>query len=132
MIYVASPYSHPELYVRIERYKAMLPIMAQLAKAHIPCYSPIVHWHNVEVTQDLSLEKHELWKWSDIPMMDACRFGLFVKLDGWQKSRGMGHECDYMRSRGKIDHWIDPHPSEIQRWIDFYPWRDYVAPIQVV
>ena len=115
MMYVASPYTHRSSVVRQARYEKMLPILAELARKRIPCYSPIVHWHPVEVHCDLNLADHELWKWSDIDMMELCTDGLFIKLEGWDQSRGMAHEEAFLRNANKPVVWI--YPEELQDWI---------------
>lgn len=114
MIYVATPYSHPELYTRVERYRSALAVVAELAKHRLNCYSPIVHWHHVNLEHKLDFGHHELWKWSDIPMMDLSVCGLFVKIQGWQTSKGMKHEETYMREKRKPVFWVYPDELESQ------------------
>jgi Domain of unknown function (DUF1937) len=116
MIYLASPYTHRSSVVRAARFNQMLPILAELAKKRISCYSPIVHWHPVEVDCNLSMSDHELWKWSDIDMMELSIMGLFIKLEGWDQSRGMAHEEAFLRNANKTVVWI--YPEELQNWIE--------------
>lgn len=47
LIYLASPYNHPDEKVRIERFKEIVKISARLMKRGWIVYSPIVHNHPI-------------------------------------------------------------------------------------
>lgn len=116
MIYLASPYSHPDPQVRASRYSSVLPVLAALAHKRISVYSPIVHWYNVEIHCGMDLTAHDLWKWSDCDMMNLCTDGLFLKIDGWKTSRGMEHEEQFLRNLAKPVAWV--YPEEIYSFLE--------------
>lgn len=117
MIYIATPYSHPRLHIRIRRYREAMAVCSILARESIPCYSPIVHWHPVELEHDLPAG-HEFWKFNDCHMMDLCTAGLFVNFEGWNTSTGMAHELEYLRRQKKPIYQLDA--DEIAVWASTY------------
>lgn len=101
MIYLATPYTHPDLNVRIARYQRAVEACAILARHKLVVYSPIVHWHPVEISHPGFEMDHEFWKFNDHAMMDLASEGVFLQLDGWATSKGMAHEVEYLRSQNK-------------------------------
>ena len=95
-IYLASPYSHPEEHVRLERYNAACRKAASLMQAGNVVFSPIAHSHAVaaHLPQDL-LMSHEFWMAQDIPLLRYADKLVVLLIDGWRESRGVSAEIDY-------------------------------------
>ena len=90
MIYVASPYSHPDGAVRAARYVEACRHTANLARAGRLVYSPIVHSHPLA---ELGLPGDwAFWADHNRAMLGACRELVVLALPGWQESRGVAAE----------------------------------------
>ena len=108
-IYLASPYSHPEDHVRLERYNAACRKAASLMQAGHVVFSPIAHSHAVaaHLPPDL-LMSHEFWMQQDIPLLRYADKLMVLLIDGWQDSRGVTAEIDYAVSIRKLIEYVMP------------------------
>lgn len=99
MIYLASPYSHPDPVVRQERFEAVCRAAAELIRRGYLVFSPIAHSH--------SIAKHGLpldwgyWERHDRRLLAACDELWVLQLAGWQQSRGVQAEMTIARAAGK-------------------------------
>ena len=90
MIYVASPYSHPDAAVRTARYDAARRHAARLVREGRLAYSPIVHSHPLA---ELGLPGDwTYWAEHNRHMLAACRELVVLALPGWQESQGVAAE----------------------------------------
>lgn len=105
-IYLATPYSHPDPDRRILRYQAAEQISKDIALRRIAVYCPIVHWHFAAVNHELPTD-HEFWEAQNHPFMIACDEAWFVKLDGWEQSRGMTAEAQFCRGLNVPMKWFN-------------------------
>ena len=91
MIYLASPYSHPDADVRRDRFEAACRVAAGMMRAGDLVFSPIAHSHPIAVHGGLPLD-WEFWKpWDRWALAHCDRFAILT-LDGWQESRGVTAE----------------------------------------
>lgn len=97
LIYLGSPYSSPDIAIQRERYQIALYAASVLAKAGVPCYCPIVSWHEVSVRFDLP-GNFGFWLEQDKAMMDVCTAGWFIDIPGFAQSKGIMYEMQYLRS----------------------------------
>lgn len=99
MIYLASPYSHPDPAVQAERCEAVCRVAAHLIRLGHVVFSPIAHSHGIA--------KHGLptdwlfWEKQDHALLAVCDELWVVTLDGWQESRGVQAEIAMARALGK-------------------------------
>lgn len=95
MIYLASPYSHPDPAVVEERYQRTLEYTASVLSDGIHIYSPIVHCHVLKpkITDD----SWEFWKKHDAHMIHLCEELHVLTLDGWATSVGVQWELEFAR-----------------------------------
>jgi hypothetical protein len=100
MIYLATPYSDPDPEVKNQRWHQAMWAMSVLAQHKIPCYCPIAAWHPVALEFNLPGD-HEFWWAQDKEFMDACREGWVVKFPGWDSSRGIKAEREYLSALHK-------------------------------
>ena len=95
MIYVASPYTHPDRNVREQRYHDVMRFIAEHQTEYDQMlYSPIVHYHDMAVFHDLPTN----WEWwwdKNKQMMDLASAVLELRIDGWETSKGMQAEIKY-------------------------------------
>jgi len=90
LIYVASPYTHPDPEVRERRYRAVLLYTSKLMKRGYYAFSPIVYGHHMQVPS--------LWtQWApfDRQMLNHCTKLHVLCLDGWDVSVGVQEEIEW-------------------------------------
>lgn len=97
MIYLASPYTHPERSVRNLRYLRTRLALGHFMKMGLPIYSPIVHCHHVAAETDLPTT-FEFWIAYNNHFMDRSEALWIFQLDGWFGSSGIKHELNYWRN----------------------------------
>ncbi len=94
IIYLASPYSHPEKHVRELRYHQVTEYAAkQIALGNI-VFSPITYGHILSEYEDMPTN----WKfWSDFcfSFLSKCSEMHVLKIDGWNLSEGIDQEEQY-------------------------------------
>lgn len=96
MIYLATPYSHPDSSIQELRYEKASELTQILATNSVPCYSPIAFWHPIALRFSLPGD-HEFWAIQDLAAMSGCTELWVVTLEGWSTSRGIAAECKQWR-----------------------------------
>lgn len=119
MIYLATPYSHPDPQVRHERFFAAVTEAAERTARGVLCYSPIAHSHHI--AQLLSVIPHDLeadpgsfdaWRNHSLDMLRRCDSMEVVMMDGWRESIGIAGEIQYAEANGIIVEYAEPLPEE--------------------
>jgi hypothetical protein len=106
LIYLASPYSHPDTEVMEERFNQSRLFAARAVKAGHNVYSPIVHSHML--AQALELPRTwDFWKAHDIPMLLRCDVLWVLALPGWKISRGVTEEIQAAKDKPIVFYSID-------------------------
>lgn len=112
MIYLASPYSHPDPAVREQRLREACRAAAALLRAGHAVVSPIAHSH--------ALVEHGLpndwsfWELHDRELLARCDEVLVLQLDGWIESVGVQAEIAMARELGKPLQFLEP--SLVDGW----------------
>lgn len=91
MIYLASPYSHPDPFIREQRYLAVMKVLGDMLANRQWAYSPIVHCHELKKVRDLP-PGHEFWLEYDFHILNRCGVLVVVPLEGWMESKGVAAE----------------------------------------
>lgn len=92
LIYLASPYAHDDLIVRVERFRQMKIVVAELINQSIIIpYSPIYYTHPLVEMVD---EDFDWYEW-DLEMLDRCDGMMVCKLPGWAISKGVKIEINH-------------------------------------
>jgi hypothetical protein len=99
MIYLASPYSHPNHVVREERFRAACQAAAGLLRAGRAVFSPIAHSHPL-VDYGLPTD-WEFWQRCNLGHLQRCDEVIVLTLDGWQESVGVQAEIRIAGELGK-------------------------------
>ena len=99
LIYLASPYSHPDPTVRNARYHAACVTTAALIQRGYPVFSPIVHSHVLHTEHGLG-GSWETWAKIDRALIGASSDVWVLCLDGWRESRGVKAEIEQARAEG--------------------------------
>ena len=96
MIYLASPYSHPDLQVMEFRYEQACLMTGKLMKEGRVVYSPIVHNHPVAIRTSLP-KGWEFWQKFDLELLGLASQLYVFTLDGWLTSTGVKAEVERAR-----------------------------------
>lgn len=105
MIYLASPYSHPDPSVREERFHAVCRTTAALLRAGQVVFSPIVYNHPL-VAFALPTT-WEFWERIDRAYLERCEVLMVLMLDGWKESAGVQAEIRIAREIGLSISYLD-------------------------
>jgi nucleoside 2-deoxyribosyltransferase len=106
MIYLASPYTHPDPAVREARFRAACRQAAEMFRCGVPVFSPIAYSHAI-AGHDLPLE-WEFWERFDRAFLETCDAVWVLTLDGWRESRGVQAEIMLARQMGKPVVLVEP------------------------
>ena len=98
MIYLASPYSHPDKAVEQARYDEAVRALAAIAKAGECVVSPIAMCHEAARRHGLPTDA-AWWESFNTRIMNQCSKCLVLCIDGWRESVGVQQEVRHFRSR---------------------------------
>lgn len=91
MIYLASPYTHPDPFVREERYLRAAKALSYLLSQKKWAYSPIVHCHELAKIGGLPPDA-AFWQAYDFYVLSKCDTFMVLRIDGWEQSKGVAAE----------------------------------------
>lgn len=100
LIYLASPYSHPDPAVREGRFHEACKMAAVLMREGYLVFSPIAHSHPLAAGWGLPLV-FDYWEAFDRRMIAACDELHVLQLPGWQESTGVQAEMEIAFELGK-------------------------------
>lgn len=100
MIFVASPYSHPDASVRYRRFHDVATFTGKKILEGFPVISPIAMSHPVFERVPETGALFEDWVETNHALIDACGQVWVLMLDGWMDSRGVADEIEYCRQKG--------------------------------
>ena len=106
MIYLASPYSHPDPAVRQGRFCAACQAAAGLMRVGHAVFSPIAHCHPL-VEFGLPTD-WEFWQRCDIEHLKRCDEVVVLTLDGWEASAGVQAEIRIATELGRPVSYLEP------------------------
>lgn len=93
-IYVASPYSHKDMFVRRERFEAVVDFVVKQHALGEVCFSPIIHGHHITLRGNLPYDA-EFWRRHNTVMLMNCSKVWVLQLSGVEESRGVGQEVAF-------------------------------------
>lgn len=99
MIYLASPYTHPDHSIRVRRYQAALEATIALCRMGHFIFSPIVYCHQLHeagMGGDWST-----WAEFDKDIIRRAAAMWVLTIDGWRESKGVQAEIDFASEIGK-------------------------------
>ena len=100
-IYLASPYSHPEEAVRLERFHAACKKAAQYASKGMAHFCPIAQSHPVSDHMEAAKRMDfALWMKNDLPLLRMAQELHVLCIEGWRTSRGVTREIEYATQLG--------------------------------
>lgn len=99
LVYLATPYNHPNPAVREQRFHEACKIAAHFMRKGIHLFCPIAHTHPIAVTGDLP-KGWDYWQACDRAMLSSCTELWVVKMDRWQESAGIKGEIEIATELG--------------------------------
>lgn len=121
LIYLATPYTSPDIKVRRKRYQIVTKVTIELLKKGIFVFSPITYNHPMGRKSGLPVE-WKFWRPYDLAFLERCTELWVLKLDGYIESTGVNAEIRHSRKLGipiryfTLDEILnyEPKESEIQ------------------
>jgi hypothetical protein len=96
LVYLASPYSHPDPLVKAERFRQACTVAGKMMKEGQCVFSPIAHSHPIEqYFEDGSVEGHDFWLKQDFAVLSHCAKLVVLAIDGWERSKGVAAEIEF-------------------------------------
>lgn len=110
-VYLASPYSHKDPFVREWRYLRTMRELGRLLRRGLIVYSPIVHCHELAKIADLPRDA-KFWERYNFRMIDAASQLLVLMLPGWEESVGIADEVKHAEETKKHILYIEESTDE--------------------
>jgi nucleoside 2-deoxyribosyltransferase len=111
IIYLASPYSHPDPAVREQRFHAACRAAVALLHAGRVVFSPIAHSH--PLAQHGLPGNWQFWERYDRAFLERCDEVVVLMLDGWEESFGVQAEIRIAQELGKPVRYLAPELAPI-------------------
>jgi hypothetical protein len=117
--YLASPYSHPDAWVREARFRAVSRVAGLLfIEQEVRTFAPIALGTPVEYALASRLDEpllgldHKFWEDWDGPFKELCTDLIITMLPGWNTSTGVAEETAWFKRRDRpvahlgVRHWF--------------------------
>lgn len=114
LAYLATPYARAPGGIWKAFFDAS-ELAARLLQAGMKIFCPIAHGHPIAVFGGLDPVDHSIWLPFDEAMMDAAHVLIVAHLEGWESSKGVAHEIEYFRERGKPIFDLEPKTLTMMR-----------------
>ena len=113
MVYLASPYSHPDANVRKRRFRAACQAAAHLMREGHLVFSPVAHTHPIA---EFGLPTEwAFWERQDRSLLERCDEVIVLTLDGWDESVGVLSEIQIARELGNPVRYLAPERLTLAR-----------------
>ena len=119
MIYIASPYAHPEEAVTKYRLDESARYAAFLLRNGVNAYSPLAHGAKLCDFMPPGKDNHGTWMPHDFEMLSYCSHLYVLALDGWKQSRGVLLEIGYAVGKGLPIFLVTPKPDGTYSKVEF-------------
>jgi hypothetical protein len=107
LIYLATPYSHDDTYVKEYRFLAVNKVASVLLARGEFVFSPISHTHPIAKVGKLPGD-WEYWLNFDKAFLERCSKLYVLMLDGWKESSGVTAEIKIAKELGIEIEYLDP------------------------
>lgn len=124
MIYLASPYTHPDSSIRHKRAAQAARAAQQLARAGYAVFAPVPY--SVSVIGEETLKTHKEWLEFDVTFLAFSDEMVILAIDGWDRSKGIYDEVQFaLRFTLPITVWNPDLPFETRERIDNFRIMEY-------
>jgi hypothetical protein len=110
MIYLASPYSHKDPEVMLDRFRRVCVVAGRLMEIGEIVFSPIAHTHPIALACGLS-RGFDYWKRFDEEFISVSHKLVVVTMQGWRESLGVQAEIKIAVELGKRVLFIEEYGS---------------------
>src|SRR6478609_6398821 len=107
LIYLASPYTHANRFVRAARAREAARIAGVLASRGFHVYSPIAHGHALDYYTKPKI-KYQYWIDSGLNMLERCDVMYVAMMKGWYQSVGIHTEISFAFQNDMPILFLDP------------------------
>ena len=109
MIYMASPYSHPNPAIREQRFHDACRAAASLIQSGQTVFSPIMFGH--PLCGHCLPTEWGFWEVQDRAHLERCDEVVVLMLAGWRRSAGVAAEIRIARALGKPVRYLAPQDA---------------------
>jgi nucleoside 2-deoxyribosyltransferase len=95
LVYIASPYSHPDPKVKEQRYEQACKAAAWYMDLGFQVFCPIAHSHPIETIGMGSIRNEAFWLHQDFAILRHCDRLVVLTIDGWRESQGVAREIEF-------------------------------------
>lgn len=110
LIYLASPYSHPDDEIREDNYVVVSNIAADMVADGQVVFSPISYGHNLITFKEMP-SNWEFWFNFCVTFLLKCDKLVVCKMPGWENSVGVKEEIEIA-----INHGIDVEYIDVDKY----------------
>ena len=114
LVYLATPYSKYPAGLEAAFVDAS-KLAGRLLQVGVRVYSPIAHTHPIALYAKIDPLNHSIWLPFDEAVMQAAEAILVARMPTWENSRGIAHEIEFFKARGKPIFYLDPESLEVSR-----------------
>ena len=113
IIYLATPYSHPDPQIRLKRFETVNTVAAHLMNKGEIVFSPISHGHGIALQHELPTS-WDYWEESCKSFIYHCDILYVLLVDGWQESQGVQEEIKVAKQFNKEIKYFNVDTCKIQ------------------
>lgn len=106
LVYLASPYSHPDKQVQQQRFQAVCHQAAEMMRSGELLFSPVAHTH--PIAQFGLPGDWSFWQACDRAILERCDELAVLKLPGWDESVGVQAEIAIAKEMNMPVRFITP------------------------
>lgn len=99
MIYVASPYSHPDPLVMEQRFNDVRKFTSVMISSGAVAFSSILYLHQIAIDYQLPRDA-KFWATFNIEILRHCDMMIVCDMEGWQESKGVQMEISLAEHLG--------------------------------
>lgn len=107
LIYLATPYNHPDPIIREQRFTLACLAAATLMNDGTFLFCPIAHTHPIALQGNLPYG-WDYWKEYDRLMLNACDELWIIQMEGWDNSEGIKGEYKIAKELSKPIYYLHP------------------------
>lgn len=113
IIYLASPYTHPDPEVRERNFRDVSKVAAVLNAQGVVAFSPITYGHTLLEFKEMPHD-WAFWKNFCLSFLQHCDKLVVCKMDGWEKSNGVTEEMKFAQENGIEIGFIEMQDGEMK------------------
>lgn len=107
LVYLASPHSHKDMFIRDYRHLLAVKALAIWFKEGLAVFSPIVNTYAINKSYLGDNHEYELYQSIDERFIDSCTEVRVLCVDGWKESKGVASEIGYAERKGiPVTYWL--------------------------